>query len=488
MGDIAIGTIIGGYQILEAIGQGGMATVYRAHQLSMKRDVAIKMLPRQFLSQTNSLERFKQEANIVARLEHRAIVPVHDYGEHEGVPYLVMRYMDGGSVDDLIYQGPVAPDRTLNILLQIAPALDYAHQSGVLHRDLKPSNILMDANGDAYLTDFGIARLLGEGSTSLTTTGVVGTPSYMSPEQAQGHDLDGRSDVYALGVVLFEMLVGSRPFEGETPYSVAVKHVTQAPPSAREKNPRLSTAIEQVLFKALAKNPHQRYQTAGELAAALQAAITQDVSPAPPAQDAQQPLESTIETEPSLEQALREGEARRRLDTSRALLTSPGPRSAQPAQSPDPRPASPQLQVLSPYVAPPASGAYPPPARQPASRRLRSRPIVSQPKWLVWAVSGLLVAGIMLAFVIAGVYYLMNDTAPDSSGGGLPATAIYKMTATKRAILDEATIHTPPPTATAPVGTLSPTVPPTNTPHVTPALTPSPGDVLPLRITEDATR
>ncbi len=487
MSDIAIGTVIGGYQILEAIGQGGMATVYRAHQLSMKRDVAIKMLPRQFLSQSNSLDRFKQEANIVARLEHRAIVPVHDYGEYEGVPYLVMRYMDGGSVDDLIYRGPVAPDRTLDILLQIAPALDYAHQNGVLHRDLKPSNILMDTNGDAYLTDFGIARLLGEGSTSLTTTGVVGTPSYMSPEQAQGHDLDGRSDVYALGVVLFEMLVGSRPFEGETPYSVAVKHVTQAPPSAREKNPNLTTAIEQVLFKALAKDPDQRYQTAGELATALQAAITEDVGPSPPATSMQQLPESMIETEPSLEQALREGEARQRVDTSRALLTNPAPRADSPAQSVDSRPASPQLQVLSPYVAPPASGAYPRSARQPQSRRLRSRTGTGELGWMVWALSGLLLAGILLAFVIGGVYYLMNDGTPSPSHSGLPATAIYKMTATKRAILDDLAMRTPPLTATAPFETPPPTVPPTNTRQVMPSLTPVPDDVLPLDITEDAT-
>ena len=220
MDDKLIGKTIGGYQIVEEIGQGGMATVYRAHQISMNRDVAIKILPLQFSHHAASLDRFKQEASIVARLEHRAIVPVHDYGEHEGIPYIVMRHMDGGSVDDLLAKSPVPPGQTLQIIQQIAPALDYAHREGVLHRDLKPSNILLDANEDAYITDFGIARILGTPSNRLTTSGVVGTPSYMSPEQAQGHELDGRSDVYALGVVLFEMLTGTRPFEGETPYSV----------------------------------------------------------------------------------------------------------------------------------------------------------------------------------------------------------------------------------------------------------------------------
>lgn len=194
-----IGVTISGCEIREEVGRGGMATVYRAQQISMDRYVAVKVLPPEFVHQTASLDRFKQEASIVARLEHRAIVPVHDYGEYEGIPYIVMRYMDGGSVEDLLAEGPLAPEQVLQILQQIAPALDYAHREGVLHRDLKPSNILLDANGDAFITDFGIARILGANKKPLTTSGVVGTPSYMSPEQAQGHELDGRSDVYALG-------------------------------------------------------------------------------------------------------------------------------------------------------------------------------------------------------------------------------------------------------------------------------------------------
>ncbi len=316
MDDKLIGKIIGGYQIVEEIGQGGMATVYRAHQISMNRDVAIKILPLQFLHHTASLDRFKQEASIVARLEHRAIVPVHDYGEHEGIPYIVMRYMDGGSVDDLLAKSPVPPGQTLQIIQQIAPALDYAHREGVLHRDLKPSNILLDANEDAYITDFGIARILGTPSNRLTTSGVVGTPSYMSPEQAQGHELDGRSDVYALGVVLFEMLTGARPFEGETPYSVAVKHVTEAPPSICGVNPRLPRSFDPVLYKALAKNREVRFQTANELAQALQAAL--ESRPITPIS-----TEGLIQTEPSLNKALQEEAARRRVDTSRALLANP---------------------------------------------------------------------------------------------------------------------------------------------------------------------
>ena len=209
------GQQIGGYEILNVIGHGGMATVYRARQISMQRIVALKVLPRQFLLDDTYMQRFHREVEIVSRLEHRNIVPVHDYGEADGQPYIVMRYMPAGSVDDLLAEGPLEMELAVKILEQIAPALDYAHSKGVLHRDLKPSNILMDDNGDAYLTDFGIARVLGEnqGGISITTRHVVGTPAYMSPEQAQGQPLDSRSDVYALGVMLFEMVTGQRPFQ-----------------------------------------------------------------------------------------------------------------------------------------------------------------------------------------------------------------------------------------------------------------------------------
>lgn len=401
----AVGATVGGCAILEEIGRGGMATVYRAHQLSMDRDVAIKVLPPELLNQATSLDRFKREASIVARLEHRAIVPVHDYGEYQGIPYLVMRYMEGGSVDDLLATGPVSPERTLQIALQIAPALDYAHRQGVLHRDLKPSNILLDANGDAYLTDFGIARLMGHSNEPLTTTGVVGTPSYMSPEQAQGQELDGRSDVYALGVVLFEMLTGVRPFEGETPYSVAVKHVTEPPPSACALNPVLSRAVENVLFKALEKRRENRYQTATALAEALKHAIEKvPVTPAPSAM---------TETEPSLSGRLKASAERRRLDTSRVFLSRPD--------------SVPVSQVASSISR--SQVAVPAGVRR---RRRGGRP----GGWLTWVTAGLLLAVIALALMVGGLYILMNDSS--AAGNMTPnyaATAIFKLTATKEALL-----------------------------------------------------
>jgi serine/threonine protein kinase len=273
MTDELIGRRIGGYEILDLIGRGGMATVYRAQQVSMNRIVALKVLPRHLVNDSTYLQRFHREVKIIAQLEHRSICPVHDYGEEDGQPYIAMRYMAGGSVDDRLRDGPLPIEMIVRIIAQVAPALDYAHAHHVLHRDLKPSNILLDDDDGAYLTDFGIARILGEASSTLTTQGVVGTPSYMSPEQAQGLPLDARSDIYSLGVTLFEMATGRRPFESETPYGVAVMHVTTPPPSPRSFNPSLPAAVENVILTALSKNRDSRYADAAALAAALERAV-----------------------------------------------------------------------------------------------------------------------------------------------------------------------------------------------------------------------
>jgi serine/threonine protein kinase len=277
MTDDLIGKKIGGYEVLELIGRGGMASVYRAHQVSMNRVVAIKMLPSQYLNDDTYMQRFHREVKIVAQLEHRNIVPVHDYGEENEQPYIVMRYMAGGSIDDLLVDGALELDQIVKLLDQIAPALDYAHSKSVLHRDLKPSNVLMDDNGGAYLTDFGIARILGDPVSSITTQGVVGTPSYMSPEQAQGQTLDNRSDIYSLGVMLFEMATGRRPFESDTPYSIAVMHVTQPPPPPRSINSRIPLPVENVILTCLSKNRDSRYKDAVTLAEALRRAVNPPV-------------------------------------------------------------------------------------------------------------------------------------------------------------------------------------------------------------------
>lgn len=443
MEDNLTGAVIGGYKLLQEVGRGGMATVYRAQQISMDRVVAVKMLPPQFLTQTVSLERFQREASIIARLEHRAIVPVHDYGEHEGIPYLVMRYMDSGSVEELLADGPLDPERALTIAEQVAPALDYAHREGVLHRDLKPSNILLDANGDAYLTDFGIARILGPDPRPLTTTGVVGTPSYMSPEQAQGHELDGRSDVYALGVVLFEMLTGVRPFDGETPYTVAVKHVTEPPPSACGINTRLPKAIDQVLYRALAKDRAARYQTAAELALALKQAISQPILEPVPA-----PMINT-ETEPSRNEALRAALAQHAAQQQPRPAPPPSPPPSPPIH--DPRGSSAAHPIVPPYQPPLHSHVITPVKRRPRRRD-------ALPDWLTWATVAVLLAGMLLAVAIGAAYFVFNDGPNGQSGAGrVPPDSGAEMirTATAQAILgeDPATVDpessaTPPPTNT----------------------------------------
>lgn len=275
MSDEFLGKTIGGYEIIEVIGQGGMSSVYRALQHSMNRMVALKILPRHLMRDATYIERFKREVSIIAKLEHRNIVPVYDYGEHDGQPYIAMRYMAGGSIDDLLQDGAIDERKILDILYQIAPALDYAHSKQVLHRDLKPSNILLDEAGGAYITDFGIARVLNESGDKITTQGVVGTPSYMSPEQAQGHVLDGRSDVYSLAVMLFEMATGRRPFENDTPYSIAVMQVTTPPPNPRSIRKEVSPSLEAVILKGLRKKREDRYQNSEELLAAVEKAVEQ---------------------------------------------------------------------------------------------------------------------------------------------------------------------------------------------------------------------
>ncbi len=270
-----IGQMLGNYQVIEQIGLGGMATVYKAYQASMDRFVAIKVLPRQLAEDPTFIGRFEQEARTLAKLEHKHILPVHDFGTQEGYTYLVMRYVGSGTLKDRIKDAPLPLQDAVDYLTQIAGALGYAHERGVIYRDVKSSNVLIGDENHAYLTDFGIAKLAAGPTNQFTGTGaIIGTPAYMSPEQCAGMPVDARSDLYSLGIVLYEMLTGRVPFDAETPVAVVFKHMQEPLPSPRALNPAIPEAVEQVVLRALAKNPDERYQTARDMSDALRDAMT----------------------------------------------------------------------------------------------------------------------------------------------------------------------------------------------------------------------
>jgi formylglycine-generating enzyme required for sulfatase activity/tRNA A-37 threonylcarbamoyl transferase component Bud32/LysM repeat protein len=270
-----IGKELGPYRILEQIGVGGMATVYKAYHATMDRYVAVKVLPEQMSQDPSFRERFQREARVIAKLEHAHILPVHDYGEFEGRLYLVMRYVEAGTLKERMAVTSLSMDEINRAIGQVGAALAYAHRLDVVHRDVKPGNVLLDAQGDCYLTDFGLAKMLGD-SLHLTASGVgVGTPAYMSPEQGQGEKVDARSDIYSLGVMLYEMVTGRVPFEAETPLAVVLKHITAPLPLPSQVRPGVPPAVERVILRALAKNPADRFAAADEMVAALQRAIAE---------------------------------------------------------------------------------------------------------------------------------------------------------------------------------------------------------------------
>ncbi len=280
-----IGTRLGPYELVEEIGKGGMATVYRAYQPSMDRPVAVKVIQRTVADDATGLERFQREARLIAKLEHPHLLPVYDYNSAHDPPYIVMRFIKGGTLKDRLTTGPLPFHVIVSLTRQIATALDYAHRQGIIHRDLKPSNIMLDEEGNAFLTDFGIARLMvaSSGGAGLTQTGLsMGTPGYMAPEQGMGQSNVGpAADLYSLAVMLFEMLTGGRPFEAETPMAVVLKHIQEPPPKASSRNAQVPVEVDGVLLRALAKKPEERFATAAELAQALSSALSAVITTTP---------------------------------------------------------------------------------------------------------------------------------------------------------------------------------------------------------------
>lgn len=245
-----------------------MATVYRAYDPSFEREVAIKVLPREMLHDPQFRSRFEREIKMIASLEHPSIVPVYDVGDENGQPYFVMRFMTGGSLSDVIEKGSIPIQDTARIVEKVAQGLAYAHRKGIIHRDLKPDNILFDENAEPFISDFGVAKLT-ESTSSLTGSGVIGTPAYMSPEQAQGTEIDLRSDVYGLGVIVYQMLSGQQPYSADTPMGVVVKHITEPVPEILKVFPHLPAELDGVIKTAMAKDKNQRYANTIELAKAL---------------------------------------------------------------------------------------------------------------------------------------------------------------------------------------------------------------------------
>ena len=257
----ALGENIGPYRILEQLGQGGMATVYKAYHAALDRYVALKVLHPAFNQDPNFEARFQREARLVAKLEHVNIVPVYDYAEQENRPYLVMKYIEGETLKARLARGPLSSEEINRVVDSVGAALGYAHKQGVLHRDIKPSNVLISKDGQMYLADFGLARIAQAGESTLSSDSIMGTPQYISPEQARGDkNLDEGTDIYSFGVMLYELVVGQVPFSADTPFSIIHDHIYTPLPLPRSFNKDVPESVERVLLKTLAKERPDRFE------------------------------------------------------------------------------------------------------------------------------------------------------------------------------------------------------------------------------------
>jgi serine/threonine-protein kinase len=396
-----------------------MAWVYKAYEAALDRHVALKVLQPETPGPTFA-ERFRREAKVIARLEHRHIVPIHAFGVDEGVPWMAMRLLTGGTLSTLLARGPVERSRVVAILRECAEALDHAHGQGILHRDVKPQNILLDQDGHVYLVDFGIAKLV-EDSVVLTRTGVVaGTPHYMSPEQAQAENVDHRGDIYSLGIIAYELLTGRVPFTADSSIAVLLKHVS-APvpvPPPSEVPPRLCVPV----LKALAKKPEDRWPTASAFVAALEAALAEPESTGTPTVE----IDLASET-PTTEMPALSAEPAPEAASPAAPAPPPGPpaETAEASAAPPPPPGAvpaPAPTVPAAPTPPPAGGEALAPQGRPGPEAAVTRPTTRRGRSLPVA---LVVAGSVLAVVIAALGYRITRQAATSptAPATLPASA-----------------------------------------------------------------
>jgi serine/threonine protein kinase len=438
-----LGQTLGQYRIVEFIGAGGMATVYKAYQPSLDRHVAIKVLPAQHALSSGFKERFILEARAVAQLSHPNILPIYDFGLAGDLSYFVMKYVPDRTLSHLLGQ-PMELAKVSHFIDQVAGALDHAHARGIVHRDIKPANMLLEGDW-LLLADFGVAKIT-EASTVITSTGhIFGTPAYVSPEQAEGEPLDHRTDIYSLGVVLYEMVIGRVPYQGTTPMRIINKHIHEPPPRPRSLRPDLNEAVEQVILKALAKKPAQRYNRARDLAEALRSslepALMQLTSPLPaPAASSNRPKRQA------------------------GKRSAPSSRAAKEA-------ASAQAAVVEEKVPVAVAAAVLPeaqPAPLPKSNQSGFR------KGLIWAAGGLLLLLVGGAFI----FFTSNGDAEGIAPG--LATADQ---ATQVAVSDNNT----PTLTTTPVQPTATTIPPSPSPTQpasgeTPTLANSPAPATPTTV------
>lgn len=465
------GTTIGQYELHSLLGKGGMAMVYRAYQPSMERFVAIKVLSPSLASDAEFSARFEREARIIAQLQHPHILPVFDFGRVGSYTFLAMRLIEGGTLGDELHGRPLPLARVSQITGQIADALDYAHRHGIVHRDLKPTNVLLEGRDRVFLTDFGIAKLIVGGVfTGLTApNAVMGTPTYMAPEQWRSEPVDGRTDVYALGVMVYQMLAGKVPFAAETPHGLMYQHLDQQPTPVRQINPALPPAAELVLRRALAKDRRARYGSAGDLARDLDRALNfparlpeQTVFDAPP-ESLDSPLDADLADALAEEDLLAHADDADQPDmalTNRAVRpplppveTMPPARRATPFGRHSPAASSPPTYSAPPYQAPaqsvprpstPLITGYAPPYRAPEPARTVGPPGGGFGRLLTIAV--VLIAALIVMAGIVLISALLLDSGP-----GAPAATATPAVPAARPLL---TITAPANGATLQLGSL----------------------------------
>jgi serine/threonine protein kinase len=410
------------YHILEALGEGGMASVYKAYDTRLERDVAVKIIRTDMFIPAvlqQVLKRFEREAKSLAKLSHPNIVSIIDYGEHDGIPYLVMEYLPGGTLKDRLKDQHLTWQESFHLLIPIARALQFSHQQGIIHRDVKPSNILITLSGEAMLSDFGIAKILeSEKSTGLTGTGVgIGTPEYMAPEQWVGNT-GSQTDIYSLGVVLYEMVTGRKPYTADTPTAILLKQAKDPLPRPRQFIPELPASVEKIILKALAKNPENRYQNMEEFIHSMENLLGGQIRIKPPVVplEKRQP-EKTTPVEPEA------------LPGQIPIVDQPTLVARTPVQGipvePEVPVSAPSLTGIAPADTPLFPHIVPPlPQVEPAGRKsaiwlntLLQRKVKNFPVWIM-ALAGLLALVVVIAFAVWGIRRLSAGPASTPAAAG----------------------------------------------------------------------